>query len=594
MWVIDTECYSNVWFLAAKHKDTKQTQFFQVPGMDGEDRQDLKDFMKSNHTVSFNGIKYDLPMIAHAASGASSEELKALSDLLITSGKPSWQVCNEEGISVPESWLVKHIDLIEVAPGMASLKIYGGRLNCPKMQDLPLDVNLPVPDDKLQPLIDYCFNDLEVTELLLNTLWQQLQLRDSMSKKYGINLRSKSDAQIAEGVIRSLVQASLGKQLSKPKTNIHSVYYEPPEYIQFKSPHLQEVLERIKETEFMIHVKNGSVCMPEWLADTRIRIDGAQYQMGIGGLHSCEKQQYIAAGDDHVLADWDVASMYPTMIINQNLAPENMGGHFTKIYKGFVTQRLAAKHSGDKVTSDTLKIFLNGSFGKFGSMYSMLYSPKLLIQTTITGQLSLLMLIETVTEHGIRVMSANTDGVVMYCPKEMESLMDELTFGWMMTTDMMLERTSYKALASRDVNNYCAVKPDGKVKGKGIFAPPGLMKNPDRIIIYDAVSAFLAKGTPIAETIHNCTDITRFVTVRKVSGGAMWRDEEIGKAIRFYHSADVPKDECIVYAKNQNKVPNSDGCRPLMQLPNTFPDDVDYDYYIEQAEELLHEVGYHA
>ena len=90
-------------------------------------------------------------------------------------------------------------------------------------------------------------------------------------------------------------------------------------------------------------------------------------------------------------------------------------------------------------------------------------------------------------------MSANTDGVVMYCPKEMESIMDELTFGWMMTTDMMLERTSYKALASRDVNNYVAIKPDGKVKGKGIFAPPGLMKNPDRIIIYDAVSAFLAE-----------------------------------------------------------------------------------------------------
>lgn len=589
MWVIDTECYHNIWMLCAKKRGSDETRYFQTPGMDAEG---LKAFMKNHYTVSFNGIKYDLPMIAKAVSGADNAELKAFSDMLITSGKPSWMVCDTEGVSVPESWSDKHIDLFEVTPGMASLKIYGGRLNCPKMQDLPLDIKLPVPDDKLELLTLYCFNDLQVTEMLLDTLWAQVKLRNNMSKQYGINLRSKSDAQIAEGVIRSLVQTSLGKQLAKPNTKLRSVRYEPPRYIQFKSKKLQGILEKIVDTEFMIHVTNGSVCMPEWLADTKIRVDSGSYQMGIGGLHSCEKRQYVKADDDHVLVDWDVASMYPTMIINQKLAPENMGQHFTKIYKGFVTQRLAAKHSGDKVTSDTLKIFLNGSFGKFGSMYSMLYSPKLLIQTTITGQLSLLMLIETVTEHGIQVMSANTDGIVMHCPKEMESLMDELTFDWMMTTEMQLERTDYKALASRDVNNYCAVKPDGKTKGKGIFAPPGLAKNPDRIVIYDAVSNFLAKGIPLETTVRGCTDITRFVTVRKVTGGAIWREEELGKAIRFYHSAKVPLDECITYAKNGNKVPNSDGCRPLMQLPDTFPSDVDYMYYITEAEELLHEVGY--
>ncbi len=126
VWVIDTECYPNTWFLAAKKRGSDDKRFFQVPGLDAEE---LKTFMKSNHTVSFNGIKYDMPMIALAVAGADNSELKALSDQLITSGKPSWMVCNEEGISVPDSWLAKHIDLIEVAPGMASLKIYGGRLN---------------------------------------------------------------------------------------------------------------------------------------------------------------------------------------------------------------------------------------------------------------------------------------------------------------------------------------------------------------------------------------------------------------------------------------------------------------------------------
>ena len=47
-----------------------------------------------------------------------------------------------------------------------------------------------------------------------------------------------------------------------------------------------------------------------------------------------------------------------------------------------------------KTTSDTLKICVNGSFGKLGSKFSFLYAPELLIQTTMTGQLALLMLIE--------------------------------------------------------------------------------------------------------------------------------------------------------------------------------------------------------
>jgi hypothetical protein len=53
----------------------------------------------------------------------------------------------------------------------------------------------------------------------------------------------------------------------------------------------------------------------------------------------------------------------------------------------------------------------------------------------------------------------------------------------------------------------------------------------------------------------------------------------------------VPKTECIRYAKNGNKVPNSDGAKPAMQLPATLPTDIDYDVYINQANELLTLIG---
>jgi hypothetical protein len=315
--------------------------------------------------------------------------------------------------------------------------------------------------------------------------------------------------------------------------------------------------------------------------------------MGIGGLHSCEKSQYVKPDKDHLLFDLDVASYYPNIILQQQLAPRSMGKPFLDVYKSIVERRIAAKRSGDTSTADTLKIAINGSFGKLGSKYSPLYAPELLIQTTITGQLALLMLIEKVSSTGATVMSANTDGIVVRCHVSQERAVMEQAFDWELDTSYTLERTDYKVLASRDVNNYIAVTLGGKKKGKGCFANGGLAKNPDCKIIYEAVSEFLANGTCIDTTINNCKDLTKFIMLRRVNGGAVWMGKELGKAARYYHSNDpLLAGESINYATNSNKVPKSLGCRPAMDLPEEFPEDVDLELYVRKAEELLHEVGF--
>ena len=110
--------------------------------------------------------------------------------------------------------------------------------------------------------------------------------------------------------------------------------------------------------------------------------------------------------------DCDVASYYPSIILNQGLCPANIGENFLRVYKKIVDERLKAKKEGDKVVSESLKIVINGSFGKFGSKFSALYAPEMLLQVTLTGQLALLMLIEKLENADIKVISANTDGVV--------------------------------------------------------------------------------------------------------------------------------------------------------------------------------------
>jgi len=587
---IDVEIYKNYFLLSALNSANGKVKHFELYPGKPLNKPALAKLMYDNTTLSFNGNNFDLPIITAALAGWPVERLKKLCDTIIQSNAPAWVVCRDYKLKIPEQW--DHIDIIEVAPGMVSLKVYGGRLHAPTIQDLPIEPSALISPDERATLRDYCINDLQTTYDLYKSLEKQVDLRVSMSEQYGVDLRSKSDAQIAETVIKSELHKKTGKQYRKPELPDGATFkYQDPHIIEFQTEKLKAVFEQVLGIRFGLG-GNGAVKMPPELAKSKIKIGQAEYSMGIGGLHSCEKSQLVSAGKGEHLIDVDVASYYPNIILQQALAPKSMGAPFLKVYQSIVDRRIKAKHSGDKVTANTLKIVVNGSFGKLGSKWSALYAPELMLQTTITGQLALLMLIEAFELAGLRVYSANTDGVVVKCKADQVDTMRNICFDWMLSTSYELEETHYKALASRDVNNYVAVTTDGELKRKGVFASGGLAKNPDCNICFTAVGELLANGTPIRETIVNCKDVTQFVTVRKVTGGAVWCDEYLGKAVRFYYSKDIDLNVTIDYVKNGNKVPKSDGSKPLMALPVTLPADIDYKRYITMAEDLLKGVGY--
>lgn len=250
---------------------------------------------------------------------------------------------------------------------------------------------------------------------------------------------------------------------------------------------------------------------------------------------------------------------------------------------------LEAELITSQVIDSSGKITINGSFGKLGSKWSVMYSPTLLIQVTVTGQLALLMLIEALEANGIPVVSANTDGVVIKCPTERQGDLDAIIHEWETRTGFETEETRYAALYSRDVNSYVAIKHDGQVKTKGVFATSGLMKNPTNTVVVDAVVAKLTKGTPISDTIMACDDIRKFLTVRTVAGGAEQGGKYLGKVVRWYYSTRSPGP--VTYRSNGNKAARSDGSRALMVLPDGMPEDLDFDWYIREAESILQEVG---
>ena len=589
MLIYDVECFSN-YFLASFMNDEGKIASVEMRNNEKLDVVKLNRLMRSDTAIGFNNHSYDDVIIAAALENRDCADLKRISDRIIKDRLPSWKIIQQEEIRQPKGW--DTVDIFDVLQGTASLKIYGARIGMPKLQELPYKHDAILTTEQMDAVAKYCVNDLRVTAALFDKVAPQLALRIEMGKEYGLDLRSKSDAQIAEAVLKSEIEKISNKTLCPLKlTDNATVKYSDPKIVSFDCPDMMATFKRILAHEFEL-AGNGSIKMPDWLKETKIKIGKGVYQMGVGGLHSTEKAQTARAGDKFFLADFDVASYYPSIILQQGLEPENMRGSFLPVYKSIVERRLAAKRSGDSVTAATLKIVVNGSFGKLGSKYSVLYSPNLLIQTTITGQLCLLMLIERFEKIGARVVSANTDGVVVHAPKSLEPEVAQVLWDWQLETSYELERTDYASLHSRDVNNYIAVKPNGSTKAKGVFAPSGLTKNPDFGIVAEAVAAHLAGKADFKDIIRNCDDITKLVVVRKVAGGATWQGENLGKSVRFYYSTDVDHDNAIHYAINGNKVPKSDGSKPIMNLPETMPDDVDRERYVGLAMMVLKGLGY--
>lgn len=651
----DTECFRNYWLLkirpewgnscAYRLREGQTLSQFSILQIQG--------WFNDCTVISFNGIRYDVPMITAALMGYTPEQLKIVSDRMIVHKVKHWE------LGLPEWQSKDHIDLIEVAPGAGSQKQYGARIHCKTIRDLPYDPDTWLTPEQMLHVDDYCDTDIDVLIDLDKALQPQIEQRIALSERYGIDLRSKSDAQLAETVLKHRCEKVLGRKIYKPDIDWNLKFrYETPEYIAFQYPQLQRALSLIKESIFTIG-DSGTVQMPPQLENLTIPIGQSVYRMGIGGLHSSESSISHYSDETYVLRDNDVARYYPQLILNSGKFPIALGEAFRQEFQSIADERLTAKREAARLKKAKLtdtpeylkaktgddggKIMINGTFGKTGSPYSILFAPTMLIQTTITGQLCLLMLIEWHEHYGISVISANTDGIVIKCRRDMLHISEHLIAEWQRRTGLEMETVEYKSIHSRDVNNYFAVKADGEVKRKGEYAISGLVekKNPDIEICSDAVAAYLANGTPLLYTITECRDIRKFITVIKVTGGGtkLWgngpikgtkvRDmiavlqengwvkegkgwvpmvgedpiraadayalcfepqtpEYLGKVVRWYYSTNAPGP---IVRPNGNLVPNSLNSKPVMTLPDKFPEDIDYEFYYQKCLQILVDIG---
>jgi hypothetical protein len=682
---LDIECFHNWFLVGITDRKTKVEWDYQLTPGAVLDTASITALLMHYTVVTFNGKNYDDPMLMLALTGADNAALKSANDDIILRGMKPWQFYKKFNCW-PPAWF-DSIDVAEPTPGVkVSLKQYACRMHSKLVMDSPVNFNLPLPLEHAPEEIFYCRNDRGVTGELRDVISDRIDLRYRMSERYGIDLRSKSDAQMAEAMVKVEWQRRMRESIEKEAAELngaivdsepcwhntvdYSVDYKGnlqvvipkfahgtkfktriPDYVQFVTPAMQQFLQTVRDCDFEITdkeeaalmgydgktIKTGVVIPPE-LKGRDIVINQTKYRVGIGGLHSQESSvSYRSIPGVQTLRTIDVKSYYPSLIINSGMYPAQLGPLFQVIYKTIYVERLAAKdaakkiavtlpqHAEIKAVEGGFKIVLNGTFGKLFSRFSIFYSPEMGIYVTIGGQLSLLMLAERLELAGIRVVSANTDGMELLIPFGYEHIADSIVAWWEKTTRLEMEGSNYLALHSRDVNNYVSIGFDGSVKRKGVFGRSGVIspdamagKHPDLDICSDAVVDYLSKGTPLAQTIMGCRDIRKFLRVRGAKGGAVlidgvnsrvskqmtggftkdWTPEyrnviegavSLGRAVRWYYGNGCT--DYIADATSGSKVAGSDGARLVMKLPLDMPLDVDYSYYITNAEQMLIDLG---
>ena len=572
----DTECYPNYFLIVFKGLDGIEECFIQDEERNLElPPSRIKQLLKERQTIGFNSRFYDIPMITYALTGVSNKLLKDMSDRIIN--ESAYDVLCEHQLWCPKEY--DHIDIINVAIGKNGLKMYGARINTPYLQDLPFDPSVKLTKEEKKIVKEYCSNDVDITKDLYLYLKKEIDIRSVINDEYGVDVRSKSDAQIAEVLIN--------KELSSNKLKVKEFdfKYKAPSYIKFKTDTLNDLLGKFKAIEFKFKtgdklIKNNKIA--------NISINNVSYAVGIGGLHSTEEARTVVAMDDEYIIDVDVVSYYPTIILNNEYCPSNYEPKdFLTFYQKIYNDRITAKKENNTGKANVYKIILNGSFGKFGDQYSILYSPELLIHTTITGQLSLLMLIETLEQYNYNVLSANTDGITIRVKKDKYDFFKKIISTWETRANFKTEEVRYRSLHNQSVNSYIAIKEDGTLKCKGVFGSGDLSRNPAIKICKEAIFSYLLDKRKVEDTIMNAKqDPSNFIMVRKCAKGGYWKGEYLGKIVRWYWSL---KGEPITNPKG-DKVANTDDAYPIMSLKDKL-DNINYEKYIKKTYELLETIG---
>lgn len=565
VYVYDIEVFPNVFHCTVKNTETGELHKFEISCR----RNQLDELVKFFHTVNtkytlgdlyttdikldtnilfcgYNNLHYDNAIINYIIDYYNIMKYKGYRDICRSIFNLSKVITtsSEDDNSAWRKWkYMICFDSFDILTMLYSNKLRVGlkeiqvTMQYKNVQEFVADWQADLPENQIDSMIDYNINDVNSTEELLNRCKKDIDLRIAIEDEYGVRVLSKDGVNIGMKILTQKYLEKTGqtwwdiKDLRSPMSVIPLNNVILP-FIKYDSPILTRVLNDMK-SKIVSPGRKGY--------ENKFVFEGLQYSVGVGGIHSVNKPEIIIPKEDEMLIDIDVASLYPSMLIEYEFYPKHLGPEFLEVYKQIKDERIEAKHNGNKVKNETLKLALNGLSGNLQNEHNFCYSPFAVMQIRINGQLLLLMLAEKLTQLGCRIVQANTDGLFVLLKKDVYSKVNNVCREWEQLTKLTLEEERFKAMYQYAINDYFAITEDDKVKEKGMFITTvKLGKGLTPKIIPKAVINFFKNGVSVEETIKGCQDIRDFLMSEKT--GKQWHVEynnkEQQRTNRFYASTN--------------------------------------------------------
>lgn len=650
VFVFDIEVFQNIFHCSVKNTETGEIYKFEISERKNQLRELVKFFKQVDSYIKwgdfyttdleikseiifcgYNNLHYDNPIINYIIE--YEDKLMSYNVTTICSSifnlSRTITTSTEDDIETWKHWKYQiWFDTFDLLTMLYSNKLRVGlkeiqvTMQYPNVQEFVCDWSKPLPLEDFDNMIDYNINDIESTTELLNRCKKDIDLRIAIEDEYGVRVLSKDGVNIGMKILTQKYLEKTGltwwdiEGLRSPMDYIPLKDVILP-FIKYDSPILQEVLNDMKD-QIVSPGRKGY--------ENNFVFNGLRYTVGVGGIHSKNDPEIIIPKEDEMLIDIDVASLYPSMLIEYRFYPKHLGPEFLEVYSQIKDERIEAKHNGDKVKNETLKLALNGLSGNLQNQHNFCYSPFAVMQIRINGQLLLLMLAEKLTQIGCRIVQANTDGLFVLLKKSIYEQANKICREWEQLTRLTLEEDRFEAMYQYAINDYIAVKegyretknPD-LIKTKGMFITKVLLgKGLSAKIIPEAIIKYFVDGIPVEDTIKGCTDICKFLMSEKTgkqwhveymnqeqqrtnrfyastNGGYLWKWKYTGHAegeVVEYYEPYVGRQSYIAKEKSYQNMLTASG----VTLLNKFDDKpieerkINYRYYLREALKIIEEL----
>lgn len=650
VYVYDIEVFQNIFHCSVKNTETGEIYKFEISERRNQLRELVKFFKQVDSYIKwgdfyttdleiksevifcgYNNLHYDNPIVNYIIE--YEDKLMSYNVATICSSifnlSRTITTSTEDNIEAWKHWKYQiWFDTFDLLTMLYSNKLRVGlkeiqvTMQYPNVQEFVCDWSKPLPLEDFDNMIDYNINDIESTAELLNRCKKDIDLRIAIEDEYGVRVLSKDGVNIGMKILTQKYLEKTGltwwdiKGLRSPMDYIPLKDVILP-FIKYDSPILQRVLDDMK-SQIVSPGRKGY--------ENNFIFNGLRYTVGVGGIHSKNDPEIIIPKEDEMLIDIDVASLYPSMLIEYKFYPKHLGPEFLEVYSQIKDERIEAKHNGDKVKNETLKLALNGLSGNLQNQHNFCYSPFAVMQIRINGQLLLLMLAERLTQIGCRIVQANTDGLFVLLKKSIYEQANKICQEWEQLTRLTLEEERFEAMYQYAINDYIAVKEGYKetknpdlIKTKGMFITKVLLgKGLSAKIIPEAIIKYFVDGIPVEDTIKGCTDIRKFLMSEKTgkqwhveymnqeqqrtnrfyastNGGYLWKWKYTGHAegeVVEYYEPYVGRQSYIAKEKSYQNMLTASG----VTLLNKFDDKpieerkINYRYYIYEAYKIIRDL----